>query len=396
MKGNIKPGDTRYKDPQNLIMGNAIMAGMLPWAQAAADVAAGRVPMEKFDEVRMEHQRRIEELKSQHPDFANAAEKAVPFLEGLGMGVMKPGKTIAGTMARGAAVTAPQGAARGYSSGPVEEPSGSTERAGRAVGGAVTDAAIGAGGAAVPALVQGAKSLVGKTTSLLAERAARKSEAAAAQKLDEEARTAADAVAVKKAGTAAKTAETKRLKGLDKQYEARLKTENDQISSQYKRYNEQPTGPSQYWQENRAHFISDPIENFNRAAEHGVGLEGWARALNLPQSVILSRMSGKKVIVPEGSPHEKLFREMLEADRVGQEFTKRGLASGVSGSTSGPAGTAGGSTTSPAGKPRAKPSARQPASTSDSSRSGWSPADIQPYAEPPAGPKPKRKSKPKP
>lgn len=374
--GLTNPDDTRYKDPQFIIMGNAIMGGMMPWAQAATDVAQGRVPMEDFDKARQEHERRIEELKEQHPDFTAAADKTVPFLTGLGMGALKPAKTVAGTMGRGAAASAPGGAARGYSSGPVEEPSASMDRGARALGGAATDAAIGAGGAAVPSLVQGAKSLVGKATSIVAERGARKAEAAASKKLDDEAKAVAATSEQKKAGTAAKAAETKRMKQLDKDFEKRTAAENDSITQAYQRHTSMPQGTSKFAEENRKHFIADPTHAFKQIAEKGMGLEGMSKALNLPASVIVSRMSGKKLML-DTPAEEKLFNEMLEADRVAREFTKRGLKVPEAAKPAAAAKSAAKTAT-----PKATPTAKKPAAPKTKARSNAR-SDDNPYGEGP-------------
>jgi hypothetical protein len=314
MQGLVKTDDTRYKDPQNLLMGNVIMGGMLPWAQAAADVASGRVPKEKFDEVRMEHQRKLEELADQHPDFVSAAQKAVPFLEGLGMSMVKPASTVVGTMGRGAAVAAPGGAARGYSSGPVEEPSASSNRAAAAVGGAATDSAIGATGAAVPALVQGGKTLIGKVTSVVAERAARKAEGAAVKQLDGE--------ATKVAGR--KPLSPEEAKKADKEFTARTKQHEAKLTEDYKRHTAMPDKPSKYWEENRKVFVADPVHAFNEAASSGADLAGMSKILNLPPAVIAARLGGKKIKI-ETPQQEKLMNDIIDASESLNDFSKRGL-----------------------------------------------------------------------
>lgn len=367
IKSLVNPDDSRYQDPQNLLMGNVLTSGMLPWAQAASDVASGRVPVEKFDEVRMEHQRRLEELKEQHPDFVSAAEKAMPFLEGLGMGALKPAKTVAGTIARGAATAAPQGAARGYTSGPVEEPSGSGKRAVGAVGGAATDAAIGAAGASVPALIGGAKSLIGKVTSVRAERAAATAEAAKATAEGE-----------KKAATAAKAAKTRDLKAKDKEFEARLGEENTHLTEQFQRHSAAPANVSQHWEQNRKGFIADPEHAFREIAKNGWGLEGFSRAMNLPQRAILERMAGKSLKINTPG-EEKLIREMLHVDQIGKQFTARGL-------------------TLPKAKADAPPAPPAPPAATNTNPVGSSVPPTTP--KPPATPKPKAppksKAEPKP
>lgn len=316
--GLVKPDDTRYKDPQNLLMGNVIMGGMLPWAQAAADVASGRVPPEKFDDARMEHGRRLAELADEHADFVSAAQKTVPFLEGLGMGVMKPASTVAGTMARGAAVAAPQGGARGYSSGPVDEPSGSSKRAVAAVGGAATDAAIGAAGAGV--------AVVGsKIGSLVSESRALKRTEAEATKLDAEARATSAKTEASKV-TAANDAA--RAKSMDKAYVA----ENKTIQADYAKHTAMPKGGlSRTWEENRKYFASDPTHVYDQMVEKGIDLEGMSKVLNLPSSVIVSRLAGKEI-----AKDTPLFKEMMEAHKTMQSFKERGLTAAKAKTSTGP------------------------------------------------------------
>lgn len=306
----INPDDTRYKDPQNLLIADVITAGSLPWIQAAADVAAGRVPSDQFDAARQEHAQRLQALRDEHPEFVSAAQKAMPFLEGLGMSLMKPAKTMVGTMARGAGVTAPQGAVRGYTGGPIEEPSASTERTARAVGGAAKESALGAAGATVPSIVGGAKSMA---TTALAARAERKSQETMARKADAE-----------RSSTERNQRATEARERNAKAEGERIKDENRQLTEQYAKLRTAPKKVSQHWQENRAQFGKDPANAFEQAAEQKLNLEQFAGALNLPPRVVVNRLS--KADFPLDTPEKrKLYNEMLDVDNVWREVEKRGL-----------------------------------------------------------------------
>ncbi len=310
----VPQDDSRYQDPSNIIIGDVILGGTLPWLQAASDLAAGRITGEQFDAARMEHQTRIRALRDQHPEFVSAAEKAVPFLTGLGIGIMKPASTVAGTVARGAAATVPQGAAKGFTSGPVEEPSLSAERGAGAVGGAATNMAIGAAGAAAPAIASQAKGLIGKTVSIIANRRAAKAEEAAAKRLDEQA--------------AAASASDRRAQRMGESMKLRMKqqeAENESIIADYQRYTRMPPeGTSKYWDENRKAFIADPVNTFYLAAERGMGIDGLAKTLNLPPSVVVARLAGKDIHIKTPGD-EQLFKSMEDVNRVMKEFKSRGL-----------------------------------------------------------------------
>jgi hypothetical protein len=360
LAGLVSPDDTRYKDSQNLLVANVLTGGMLPWIQATADVASGRVKSDDFDKVRQEHERRLDELTEQHPDFVAAAENAMPFVTGMMAGFMKPGKTIAGSMGKGAAVAAPQGAAQGYSSGPTEEPSVSGERVGRAVGRGAVTAAIGSAGAAVP-------SLIGKATSMVAERTARKTQEAASKKLADDAATADAAARGKKTAATDKAATTRLNKQRDKEFQAAMDVENKTLATDFQRYTSMPKAPSKFWQDNRKVFAQDPVGTFYEAAEKGIGMEGLARSLNLPPRVIVDRIAGKKLNL-DNEAAERLFKEGFEVDRVTREFQKRGL-SVPDAAASKPAETAAKAATSAtsepkapaAPKPKAEPKAPKPA-----------------------------------
>lgn len=376
LTGLVKPDDSRYKDPQNLLMGNVLLGGSLPYIQAAADVAAGRVPSEQFDAARQEHERRINELKDQHPDFVSAAEKAMPFVEGALASIIKPAGTVAGTMARGAAVAAPQGAVRGYTSGPTEEPSISGERLGRAVGSGATDAALGAAGASLPALTEGAKKIVGKATSIVAARSAEREAAALTRRTEAEAAAKAQATKDKRAASTAKGQATKLAKAQQAERAtaatARLEIENKQIATDYARHIASPKTINPHAQENRSYLMSDPIHVFNQTAEEGWGLEGLSKSTGLSPRAIVNRMSDVTKDLPTETPQQKnLFAEMMDVDRTSREFKKRGLDAATGSAQQSVAQPAGGTpagqsgASNPAGNgstaAKPKPSARKPA-----------------------------------
>jgi len=382
-QGLISPDDSRYQDPQNLLVGNVLTGGMLPWIQATADVASGRVPQDRFDEARQEHARRLEELKQQHPEFVAAAEKAMPFLEGLGLSVMKPASTVAGTMARGAAAALPQGVAHGYSSGPIEEPSASGERTGRAVGQGAIDASIGAAGASVPAIVSGARSLIGKTTTFVAERAAQRTADAEARRSAAAAESAAQAKIDKKTASTQKAQTTKLKKKQDIEFKANQEAENKQLMADYQRYTAQPQAPAPDWEANRKLLMQDPVGMFNKAAEGGWGLEGLARGVNMSPAAVYNRMTGVKIKY-DTAQQEQLYREGAQLADTITLFKKRGLSVGSAPGTN--AGNAGGTAAPPAGGS----STDTPAGNAASDAATAKPKP-KPRAKPAAKPRAKRK-----
>lgn len=292
--GLVKPDDSRYSDYQNLLVADVFLGGMLPWLQAAADLAAGRVDAEQFDAVRQEHQQRIQGMRQQHAGFVESAEKALPFVSGLlgGAGV--------GGVARGIGVAATQGAAQGFSSGPIEEPSLGGARAGQAAAGAIQGGTIGAVGAGVAKGVGAAAGAV----------SARKAAAEQARSADM-AKQRADYEAHKQSKVAAQEADKDKLAGEYTQYQAM--PPKNQISKHYKK--------------NREQFASDPIGSFKSVAAFQPTLEGFAAALNMPATVVVQRMIPKmKDIELKTTGERNLYNEMRRVYESRTAAMEKGVA----------------------------------------------------------------------
>jgi len=268
----VKPDDSRYLDEQWLIMNYVLTAGALPWMQATTDVAAGRVPPEQFDEVRKEHSLRTEEIIQKHPEFVQAAQKAAPFISGLGLGIMKPAGTIAGTVARGMGAGATIGAVQGFTGGDPNEPTLSRERAVGAAEGAVTGGVMGAAGAGAAAagrgIVKGARE-VGRLRSQ--------------DRANREASDAADA-----------RREAARSRAASRQDELKqAQSRQTELADSFQQYKKVPSRPAPDWQKKRALFQKDPgrlVDKYYEQVPDG-NLRDFSQHLNLPQAVIAQKLS---------------------------------------------------------------------------------------------------------
>lgn len=301
----VPQNDSRYQDKSNIVIADVVMGGALPWIQAVADIALGRAPIERFDDVRREHEERIEALKSENPALVGAAENALPFLQGLGLGMMKPARTIAGAAARGATVGGATGAVQGATGGDPAEPTLSSERLAGAVGGAAKGAALGAVGSALPAGVA-------KGQEALAGRAAAKATADATAK----------ATAQTEAAAKAKAAAQDKAK-LIKQRAAEEKTRDDQLLSRFKSFRQVTGEPSKAWKENRKTLADDPELAFRKQAQFEPTLDSFSRMTNLPPVAIAQRLYGKG-ISPKTPGEQRLWQQLSEVDESWQAAKRRG------------------------------------------------------------------------
>lgn len=303
----VSPNDSRYSDVNNLIVGDVITGGALPWIQAVADLASGRIPIEQFDAARQEHERRIEEIKAGHSNVVQAAEKALPLLSGLGIGMLKPAKTIAGTVGRGMAVGGAEGFVQGATSGPIEEPTLSGERVGRGVGGAAEGAALSGFGAALPGGTKEAKDMLGRR----AERIAREDEAAA--------RAAA------RRASAAKSKQTRETRLRQKQMEEANKIKDDRLVERFESYRTVPGRPVKDWKEKRSLLNEHPEIIFKAQAKMNPDVADFAKQVNLPPVAILNKLRGAKINVE--TPQEKILQQqLLEIDESWQAVRRRGAS----------------------------------------------------------------------
>lgn len=347
----VPANDSRYQDKSNIVIADVVMGGALPWIQAVADIALGRAPIERFDDVRREHEERIEALKSENPALVGAAENALPFLQGLGLGMMKPARTVAGAVGRGAAVGGATGAVQGATGGDPAEPTLSSERLAGAVGGAAKGAALGAVGSALPAGVA-------KGQEALAGRAAAKATA------DATAKATAQTEAAAKAKKAAKD-----KAALIKQRATEEKTRDDQLLSRFKSFRQVTGEPNKAWKENRRTLSADPQLAFRRQAGFEPSLESFSKMTNLPPVAIMQRLYGKG-IKPETPGEMRLWDQLSEVDQAWQAARRRGVVNDNGGSNptasagaagpkskSGPAAAerAAGATTSAAGAGESAP-----------------------------------------
>jgi hypothetical protein len=300
----VQQTDSRYSDSANVIIADTILGGMLPWIQAATDIAMGRAPAEQFDNVRMEHEQRIEALKSENQGLVKGAENALPLLSGLGLSMLKGPKTIAGGVARGAAVGGAQGAAQGFTSGDPAEPTMSSNRVANAVGGATKGAALGAVGGALPPTATKFKD---------AYNASKAATAAAAKKQDIQSRAAA---------TKAKNAEAKRVAEVKKMRADEERARDDQLVSKFKSYRQQPETAVKKWAQNREMLQTDPVDAFKQQAAFEPTLESFSRVVNLSPAAISQRLYGKG-IKPETPAERRLWEQIQEVDMAWQAHRRR-------------------------------------------------------------------------
>lgn len=301
----IQPNDSRYVDTTNVIVADTILGGLLPWVQAVADVATGRVPVEQMDAARMEHEKRIEELKSGHPNVVSAAEKAMPFLSGLGLGIMKPARTVAGTVGRGMAVGGVEGAVQGFTSGDPEMSSADPDRLTNAVAGGATSAVLGGFGASLPAAAAEGKAMLGR-------RAARIEREDAAAAASEKRRLAAEKRQATKAAN-------ERRKALEESERKR----DDQLVSRFESYREVTGTPVERWKQNRESLNTQPEAVFKAQAARNATLDDFSRMVNLPPVAILQKLRGKEIKLE--TPQERsLYKQLEEVEESWQAVRRRG------------------------------------------------------------------------
>lgn len=301
----VKPDDSRYQDSGQILIADSVLQGALPWLQAATDVALGRAPAESFDQIRIEHEKRIEEMKAQDPKLVERIQNAMPFLTGLGLSIAKPASTVVGGALRGAAVGGAQGAVQGYTSGPPEEPSISSDRLGQAVGGAAQSAVLGGVGGALPPGVT-------------------KGSAAWSKMKDQTAKAQKRMASAAKAATTRQTKKDAQARKAKQEELAEAETIRDtQLTEKFRSYRQGPSDPSPTWRKNRDHFFASPEEIFKQQAERNPSLEDMSRMLNLPPSAIAQRLYGKTL--PNASAGEKrLFQQLHEVDEAWQAVRRKG------------------------------------------------------------------------
>ena len=351
----IQPNDSRYADTSNLVVADVIMGGLLPWVQATADLASGRIPIEQFDNARIEHEKRIEEIKAGHPQLVGAAEKALPFLSGLGIGVIKPAKTVMGTVGRGAAVAGAQGAVQGYTSGDPEMSSGDPERLGNAIGEGATSAALGGFGASLPAAAAEGKAMLGRR----AARIEREDQASAA--------------AEKKRLATEKRQQTAQRNKQMKQREAEAVAKDNQLVSRFESYREVVGKPVKDWKVKRNLLNEHPEKVFKAQAQMNATLDDFSRQVNLPPVAILQKLRGRDLTL-ETAQERSLYKQLEEVEESWQAVRRRGTKvetkdAPAASSNTGPSGTA---TEAPA-KPAAA-GAPKPGSGAKRTRSKPAPA----------------------
>jgi hypothetical protein len=265
----LSPDDSRYDDPANVLFIDTILGGMMPWVQAGVDLAAGRINESQFDQMRQEHQNRLDMLKQNNQSFVSAAEKAAPFLTGLGIGVLGGPSKVATTAKIGGAVGAAQGFGQGFSSGPVEEPSFSGKRVGEGLGTAAITGPMGAAGAAVPAGVAKVKGGLQKRAD------------------DKKAAEADKVTAAKKYNAKQKAARTRKHKGFEARY-------NKDMADKFEEYTTAPADAPSSWKESRKIFMDQTSSQFADAATKGKTVTDLARATNLPEIVVAERIKASK------------------------------------------------------------------------------------------------------
>jgi hypothetical protein len=250
--------DTERGDDAWLVIADKLLGGMMPWVMASADLAAGHITEEQFDQARQTHQERINSILKNHPEFSSAVDKAIPFLEGLGIGIAKPAKTIAGTALRAGAVGAATGAAQGFSEGDVEEPSFSGKRVGGAVGGALRGSATSAAGGA------------------MARGVTRRME------MKEEARVAD----LEKSRKRAKTESAR----MARERKKRQQMEDEQLAQEYPSYRKMPLEVSGKFADNRKLFNESPETIFKEAADLGQSIDDMAKFLKMSPATIANKL----------------------------------------------------------------------------------------------------------
>ncbi len=298
----VSANDSRYADPQWAIIANLFTQGSLPWLQAAADVAAGRVSPDQFEQARVEHSKKMQDLMDQHPDFVKHAEDAMPLLSGVVLSAIKPAKTIAGTLAQGAAVGGPQGFVQGYTAGPAEEPSLSSERMAQGMGRGVETAVLGMVGT-------GTARAFSKGAEIVASRAASKAEAAASATRSERAQRSASTRAYNKSKAQKSAAEDNRYADY---YENNLK--------------EVPNteGVSADFAKNRALLARDPETFFKQAATHGNSLAETAMATKLPPGTVAQRLASVRLSESPTPEEVNLWTETVHALKSYDAYKKLG------------------------------------------------------------------------
>ena len=310
--GLVPKDDSRYQDYQQILFADVVLQGALPWLQAGVDIATGRVSPDDFDKVRMDHQHRIESLRQENPEFVQAAEKALPFLSGLGLGIMggKAG-SVMGAAGRGMSAGAAMGAVQGYTSGPIEEPSDSSERVGRAVGQAAESGAIGAAGGAI---AKGVQKGVGAAQDAVAARATQRQTEAAERQAQQQAQQRSQ-----RAQQAAKKRQLAKDEAANEERQA----------GAYEQYTRNPKQFSKHYKENRQEFAKDPESVFRQVAEFQPTMEAFSATLNMPASVIVQRMIPRmRNIQPQTPAERNLYNEMRAVYDSRQAAMRRGISSG--------------------------------------------------------------------
>jgi hypothetical protein len=315
----VSPNDSRYSDVNNLIVGDVITGGALPWIQAVADLASGRIPIEQFDAARQEHEKRIEEIKAGHANVVTAAEKAMPFLSGLGIGMLKPARTIAGTVGRGAAVAGAEGFVQGATSGPIEEPTLSGERLGRGIGGAAEGAALGGLGAALPGGAKETKEMLGRRADRIAKE------------------DAVAATAAAKKAASAKTQQTKAAKLRQKQLADEEVAKDKMLVDRFKTYRNVAGEPAADWKEKRHLLNEGPESVFKAQAQMNADLSEFSQNVNLPPVAILNKLRGAN-IKPETPQERILYNQLQEVEESWLAVRRRGTT-GSNDNTPAPAAT---------------------------------------------------------
>lgn len=270
--GLVDPQDSRYGDEKWVVMNYVLTQGGLPWLQAAYDVASGRVPPEQFDEVRTQHSKRIEEIMQRHTDFTQAAQKAMPFVAGLGLGLGKPASSVAGTIARGVGTGAGLGAVQGFTSGDPEKPTLSKERLRNAGEGAAAGGLLGGVGGAAAAGARGVVKGVREVGRMRSEERA--------------GREAADQVEARRSAARDRaTAKRDEVQQTQKQ--------QADLSGSFRQYQKIPGSPAADWKQKRRLFEKDParlVNVYDKQISDG-SLSDFAHHVNLPQSVVAARLS---------------------------------------------------------------------------------------------------------
>lgn len=287
----VSPNDSRHEDPGMKIFLNILMQGTLPWAQAAYDLATGRITEEQFDQTRQEHQQYLDTLSENHKEFVSAVQDALPFITGLGIGVAGKGGKVATDVARGTGAAGAQGFAQGFSSGPTEEPSFSSNRVSEGVGNALVTAPLGAAGAAAPAAVSSGR-------KALRARGERK-----------RAEAEQEAQAVKRQETAQKAKSTRDAR--------KAETENNRIqATRFAQKSRRPTDPMPEWEKNQKIFLERPKAVFAEAASMGHSLNDISRYTNLSEVAVARKIAAAGVSA-NSKQSKKLIGEVYSILRAG-------------------------------------------------------------------------------